>query len=402
VELWKRNLYCLWATEFLAALGLALILPFLPFFIRELGVIDPGEVKRWSGFVFSAPFFLAAVMGPLWGWLGDRYGRRAMLIRALLGYAGAAFLMAFVKTVEQLFILRIIHGGVSGFVAATLAIVATNTPRDKMGYAMGVLQTSLTTGAVIGPFIGGLLADQIGYRNIFFVISSFGVTAALLVILLVQEDNKISREMQASGFFSNIRLVFTSPLLITIFATGFLLQTAVMAIAPVLSLFVEMLVPTTQYLATVAGGVFAITGFATLISAPYWGKRGDRFGYKRILAITLLGSAITSVPQAFVSDAYQLFLLRFTYGLFIGGILPALYTLTSLHISKDRQGGILGITRSGLMLGNVVGPASGGILAAAIGIRPLFVFMSALLFIVYFGANRIIQEPTKEGDRLSK
>lgn len=393
MEPWKRNLYCLWATEFLAALGMSLVLPFLPFFIRELGVSDLGEVKRWSGLVFAAPFFVATFTGPLWGWLGDRYGRRAMLIRALVGYAGLAFLMAFVNTVQQLFILRMIHGGVSGFVAATLAIVATTTPRDKMGYAMGVLQTALMTGAVIGPFIGGLLADQIGYRNIFFIISFFGLAAIVLVVLLVREDKHASKEMKSSGFFSNIRLVFTTPLLITIFATGFIVQTAVMAIAPVLSLFVETLWPEANHLATVAGGIFAITGFATLISAPYWGKRGDRIGYKKILAVTLLGTAITCVPQAFVIRAYQLFLLRFTYGLFIGGVLPALYTLTSLNVSQERQGGILGITRSGLMLGNVVGPVSGGFLAASLGIRPLFIFMSVLLFIVYFWVRRIIQEP---------
>ncbi|MDI6754551.1 MAG: MFS transporter [Thermodesulfobacteriota bacterium] len=393
MESWKRNLYCLWATEFLAALGMSLVLPFLPFFIRELGVSDPGEVKRWSGFVFAAPFLVATFTGPLWGWLGDRYGRRAMLIRALVGYGGTSFLMAFANTVEQLLILRLIQGGVSGFIAATLAIAATTTPREKMGYAMGVLQTSLTTGAVIGPFVGGLLADQIGYRHIFFITAGFGFAATILVILLVQENERPPQEMKPSSFFSNFSLVFTSPVLIIIFAVGFIVQTSVMSIQPVLSLFVEMLWPEADHLATVAGGIFAITGFASLISAPYWGKRGDRMGYKKILAITLVGTGITFVPQAFVSHAYQLLLLRFAYGLFVGGILPALYTLTSLNVSAERRGGILGITRSGLLLGNVVGPVSGGFLAASIGIRPLFIFMSALLFIVYFWVRRIIQEP---------
>ncbi len=155
MEPWKRNLYTLWATEFLAALGMALVLPFLPFYIRELGVKELHDVERWSGFVFAAPFLVAIFTGPLWGWLGDRYGRRMMLIRALFGYAISSSLMAFAQNVQQLFILRLIQGGVSGFIAATLAIVATTTPRERMGYAMGVLQTSLTTGAIIGPFVGG-------------------------------------------------------------------------------------------------------------------------------------------------------------------------------------------------------------------------------------------------------
>jgi DHA1 family multidrug resistance protein-like MFS transporter len=394
VEPWKRNLYSLWATEFLAALGMALVLPFLPFYIRELGVKDLPDVERWSGLIFAAPFMVAIFAGPLWGWLGDRYGRRMMLIRAIFGYAGTSFLMAFAQNVQQLFILRLIMGGVSGFIAATLAIVSTTTPREHMGYAMGVLHTSLTTGAIIGPFIGGFLADQIGYRNIFFVTAGFGFVAGILVILLVQESERTPEEMKYPGLFSNYRFVFTSATLVTIFFASSIVQLAVMAIQPVLSLFVETLWPGTEHLATVAGGVFAITGFASLISAPYWGKRGDRMGYKRVLALTLLGTGITCVPQALVNRAYQLLLLRFVHGLFAGGILPALYTLTTLNAPEERRGGIMGITRSGLLLGNVIGPISGGFLAASIGMRPLFLFTAALLIAVTFCAARLIKEPT--------
>ena len=394
MEPWKRNLYTLWATEFLAALGMALVLPFLPFYIRELGVKELHDVERWSGFVFAAPFLVAIFTGPLWGWLGDRYGRRMMLIRALFGYAISSSLMAFAQNVQQLFILRLIQGGVSGFIAATLAIVATTTPRERMGYAMGVLQTSLTTGAIIGPFVGGVLADRIGYRNIFYITGAFGLVAAILVILLVQEPERSEKEIKSPGLFSNYRFVFTSAALVTIFIAGSIVQVAVMAIQPVLSLFVETLLPGTQHLATVAGGVFAITGFAALLAAPYWGKRGDRMGYKRVLTITLLGTGITCLPQALVNQVYQLFVLRFVHGLFAGGILPALYTLTTLNAPEERRGGVMGITRSGLLIGNVFGPISGGFLAASIGMRPIFFFTASLLIAVTFCAARMIKEPT--------
>ena len=166
-----------------------------------------------------------------------------------------------------------------------------------------------------------------------------------------------------------------------------------MAIQPVLSLFVETLWPTTEHLATVAGGVFAITGLAGLISAPFWGKKGHQMGYKRVLALTLLGTGITCAPQAFVNRVYQLLTLRFVQGLFAGGILPALYTLTTLNAPEERRGGIMGITRSGLLIGNVVGPISGGFLAALIGMRPLFLFTAAMLIAVTLSARRMIKEP---------
>jgi DHA1 family multidrug resistance protein-like MFS transporter len=252
----------------------------------------------------------------------------------------------------------------------------------------------LTTGAVIGPFVGGVLADQIGYRNIFFVTGAFGLVATVLVILLVQEPDRSEKEVRAPGLISNYRFVFTSAALVTIFVGSSIAQVAVMAIQPVLSLFVETLLPGTRHLATMAGGVFAITGLASLLAAPYWGKRGDRMGYKRVLAITLLGTGITCLPQALVTQVYQLFVLRFVHGLFVGGILPALYTLTTLNAPEERRGGILGITRSGLLIGNVLGPISGGFLAAAIGMRPLFLFTASLLIALPFCTARMIHEPT--------
>jgi len=336
---------------------------------------------------------LATFTGPLWGWLGDRYGRRMMLIRAIFGFAMTTFLMAFAQTVFQLFLLRLLQGAVAGFIAATLAIVATTTPREEMGYAMGVLQTSLTTGGVIGPFIGGFLADLIGYRNIFFITGGFGFLAGFLVILLVQEDEKPKEEMKSPGFFSNYRFVFTSSTLLTIFVSSLIVQLAIMAVQPVLSLFVEKLWPTAEHLATMAGGVFAVTGMASLISAPYWGKQGGRIGYKKTLAITLLGTGISYAPQGLVSQVYQLLIFRFIQGIFMGGVLPALYTLTSLNTPEERRGGIMGITRSGLLIGNMVGPIGGGFLAASLGIRPLFLLTAALLIAVPFGAKRMVQEP---------
>jgi MFS transporter, DHA1 family, multidrug resistance protein len=394
MELWKRNLYVLWSTEFLAALGMALVLPFLPFYVRELGVQDLQEVERWSGLIFAAPFITATFATPLWGWLGDRYGRRIMLIRAMIGFTLTTTLMAFAQNVEQFFILRLIQGGISGFIAATLAIVSTDTPREHMGYAMGVLQTSLITGAIIGPFAGGILADQLGYRNVFLVTGGFGLVAGFLVTFFVQEMKRVPEKSSSPSLLSNFRFVFSSPPLLAIFVTGIILQVAATVIQPILSLFVEMLWGVKENLATVAGGVFAVTGVASLISSPLWGKKGDRMGFQKTLTITLLGTGLTCAPQALVIRVYQLILLRFIHGLFIGGILPGLYTLTTRNVPEERRGGVMGITRSGLLIGGVVGPICGGYLAASWGMRPIFFFTAFLLIGMAIFAPRWMKEGT--------
>jgi DHA1 family multidrug resistance protein-like MFS transporter len=393
MEAWRKNLYTLWTAEFLAALGMAFVLPFIPFYLRELGVGEAAEVRKWSGLIYAGPFLTATFTVPLWGWLGDRYGRKAMLVRALIGFAASTFLMGFAQSAAQLFLLRIIQGAVSGFIAATLAIVAATTPRQQMGYAMGVLQTSLTTGAIVGPFIGGLLADHLGYRNIFFVTALFAVAATLLVVLMVREDPLSREESGSPGFFSNFRFVFASPTLVTIFVGGMIAQAALLAVQPVLSLFVESLWEGVENLSTVAGGVFAITGVASLLAAPLWGRQCDRSGYKKTLSLTLLWSGITCIPQAVAGQVYQLFILRFVHGLFTGGILPALNTLVTLNSPEDRRGGVMGIARSGLLLGHILGPVLGGYFSAFFGIPLIFVLTGALLILVTLIAGLTIREP---------
>jgi DHA1 family multidrug resistance protein-like MFS transporter len=241
--------------------------------------------------------------------------------------------------------------------------------------------------------VGGILADLIGYRNIFFLTGGLGFLAGLLVIFLVREDEKPKEDRKSGGLFSNYRFVFTSSTLTVIFASSLVVQLAIMAIMPVLSLFVEQLWTNPQSLSTMAGVVFGITGISSLIAAPYWGKRGDRVGYKKTLALTTLVTGISFAPQGLVTDTYQLLALRFFQGLFIGGILPALYTLTSLNTPEERRGGIMGITRSGLLIGNVLGPISGGFLAASFGMRPIFFLTAALLIAVTFLSRNLIREP---------
>ena len=132
-----------------------------------------------SGLLFAAPFFAATVATPVWGVLGDRHGRKLMVVRASLGLAIATLLMGFATTVPQLFFLRLAQGAVSGFIAAALALMASSAPRERMGYALGDARTAIPAGTILGPLIGGTLADLIGYRQIFFVTAALNFAAGI-------------------------------------------------------------------------------------------------------------------------------------------------------------------------------------------------------------------------------
>ncbi len=171
-------------------MGMNLVVPFLPFYIRELGVTNPEDVATWSGLVYAGPFFLSFFFTPLWGIMGDKYGRKTMTVRAIFGLAISQALIGLSPNVEMLLIFRMVQGIISGFIASALALVSANTPREKSGYAIGVLQTATSSGTVIGPLIGGSLADMFGYRPLFFIVAGFCTIAGIVIVRYVQETNE--------------------------------------------------------------------------------------------------------------------------------------------------------------------------------------------------------------------
>ncbi len=379
MELWRRNLYTLWGTQFLAMLGMNLVVPFLPFYIRSLGVTDPNELARWSGLVFAGPFVLSFIATPLWGTLGDRYGRRAMVIRAIFGLALSQLLIGFSQNVIQLLIFRIVQGAISGFIAATLALVSTTTPKERMGYAMGVIQSSSAGGMVLGPFFGGILADLFGYRPVFFITAAFCAIAGLVVVFLVREPSASTEARKKYSVRENLRHMLTDRRLRVVATCLVVSQVSVLMVEPVFALFIEGFKSDAEYISTIAGGIFSISGLFMVVSAPWWGKRNDRKGQRKNLAIAFLVLGVCYGGHLLVANLFQLGALRAFLGFARGGILPTLYALTGLYAPADRQGGIMAIASSMTILGNLIGPTVGGFIAGHYGISAAFVANSILL-----------------------
>jgi DHA1 family multidrug resistance protein-like MFS transporter len=380
LEHWRKNLYVIWTAQFIAMMGMSAVVPFLPFFIRDLGVSSQQEVAQWSGYVFSAPFLLAFVMTPIWGFLGDRYGRKLMVVRAVLGLGISQMLIGFSQSVEMLFFFRMLQGAISGFIAAALALVSANTPAERTGYALGMLQGSTASGNVLGPLIGGPLADTVGYRPIFFMVAALCFVAGFLVMRFVKETPRdpLLRENKHT-LMSNYRYALTSPAIRIALVIIFLTQVSVLMIQPIFALYIEFLEPNKAFLATIAGAIFSTAGIFMVISAPWWGKRNDVKSYKKNLIIAISGAAVSYFLQGLVTQAYQLVFLRAVQGFCLGGILPTLYSYVSKNSELSRRGGIMGIASSFNVLANLVGPAAGGTVGAYVGLRENFLITGALL-----------------------
>lgn len=380
VEPWRRTLYIVWAAQFIAMLGMSFVVPFLPFYVRALGVTDESSVALWSGLIFAGPFLPAFILTPVWGFLGDKYGYKLMTVRAVFGLALSQLLIGLAPTVEILLLFRMVQGAISGFLAAALTLVSSHAPRHRSGYAIGMLQTATSSGSVLGPFLGGMMADAIGYRSVFFLVAGMCTITAVIIMVYVSEPKRDpSTPTHRISLQSNIRFVWNSPALRLGVILIVLSQSAVFLVQPVFALYIDSMFSSAEYIATVAGAIFAVAGIFTVLSAPWWGRRNDEKSMRKNLSIAFAGAATAYVLHFFIHHPVPLVLIRSLLGFCLGGMLPSLYAYVNKHSTIPRRGGILGVATSGNTLAHLIGAPLGGLIGAQIGVRSVFLFAGIIL-----------------------
>jgi DHA1 family multidrug resistance protein-like MFS transporter len=381
MEAWKVNLISVWLGCFFTGLAMSQILPFLPLYVEQLGVTGHQSLSLWSGLVFSGTFLVSAVVSPLWGSLADRKGRKLMLLRASLGMAVVIALQGLATNVWQLFALRALMGLTSGYIPNAMALVATQAPRDKSGWALGMLSTGQITGVIAGPLLGGLMADHLGLRVVFFVTAGLMFVSFLVTLFLIKERRvEVKKADQLSG-----KAVFRSlpypALIVTLFFCTLMIQLANSSISPILTLFIRELSGNVSNIAFISGMIAAVPGVAALISAPRLGRLGDRIGTARILIAALMLTTLLFAIMAWVETPLQLGILRFLLGFADGALMPAVQALLLRYSSDQVTGRIFGYNQSFMYLGNVVGPLIGSGVSALLGFRWVFAVTALLVLI---------------------
>lgn len=382
MESWKVNIISVWFGCFFTGLAISQILPFLPLYVAQLGVTSHEALSMWSGLTFSVTFLVSAIVSPMWGSLADRKGRKLMLLRASLGMAIAILLQAFATNVWQLFFLRAIMGLTSGYIPNAMALVASQVPRERSGWALSTLSTAQISGVICGPLMGGFLADHLGLRTVFLVTALLLMISFLVTLLLIKEGVRPagSKAQRLSG-----KAVFASlpypGLVISLFITTMVIQLCNGSISPILALFIKALSPQSDNIAFLSGMIAAVPGVSALLSAPRLGKLGDRIGTARVLMATLIFAVALFFAMSFVTSPTQLAVLRFLLGFADGAMLPAVQTLLVKYSSDQVTGRIFGYNQSFMYLGNVLGPLMGAGISAMAGYRWVFI-ATALVVLV--------------------
>ncbi|WP_158745704.1 MFS transporter [Acidisphaera sp. L21] len=378
---WKRTLAVMVGAQIGMNLGFTVLSPVMPLYLPVLGVQDPGAIDLWAGILASVTSFIAAFVSPFWGRVADRRGRKLMVLRSCFAICVFIGLMSVVQSAWQLLALRALMGAFAGFNAATITLVASQVPMQRLGYSLGWLSTGQLVGTLVGPVVGGVIADVTGsYRAPFLVTSAICLACGLFVLKLVQEGHKPKpKSSRPLSLFKSFGVLAKSPGLLPLFVVLLLAQFGVQAVQPVVTLYVEHLAGQRPDLATLGGIAFSITGVGDLLASPFLGRRSDTLGYRRVLLICLGGAALTSLPQAFVTSYWGFVAARFALGLFVGGILPTANALVGRLAASGDRGMVYGITASAMFLGGSLGPLSGGIIAATAGLSWVFVVTATLL-----------------------
>lgn len=394
---WKRNLTVAWLGCFLTGAAFSLVMPFLPLYVEQLGVTGHSELNLWSGIVFSITFLFSAIASPFWGGLADRKGRKIMLLRSALGMAIVMLLMGLAQNIWQFLVLRALLGVLGGFVPNANALIATQVPRNKSGWALGTLSTGGVSGALLGPLAGGLLADNYGLRPVFFITATVLFLCFVLTLLLIREQftpvNK-KEMLHAREVISSLK---NPKLVLSLFVTTMIIQVATGSIAPILTLYVRDLAGNASNIAFISGMIASVPGVAALLSAPRLGKLGDRIGPEKILIAALILSVLLLIPMSFVQNPLQLGILRFLLGAADGALLPAVQTLLVYNASNQIAGRVFSYNQSFRDIGNVTGPLIGSAVSASYGFRAVFCITAAVVLCnaIYTGFSLRRRAPAK-------
>jgi DHA1 family multidrug resistance protein-like MFS transporter len=391
---WKRNLAVVWFAQFISIMGFSFAMPFVPFYMQELGVTDPVKLKLWISLFSAATPLTIAIFAPIWGALGDRHGRKLMLIRANFAACVVLGLMGTVKTVPSLVVLRLAQGAMTGTIAAAQALVVGSGPSGRSGLALGSLSSAVFSGSLAGAALGGVFADWFGHRMAFFASAALLAAAGSFVLLGVRESRALPSELPDGA---------SRPRLVDLRHVGrawpFLLLVAGISAArqfslPFLPLLVQEIRGTAEGAATWTGLLTAAGGSAGLLSGFLVGPLADRYPPPRVAGAAALASGVLMAPQAAVGGFLALLGLRFGMTLFAGGVEPAAHAWLCNRTAPADRGAVMGWSATARAVGWMACALAGGVVAAALGTRVVFALNGAM-FLLLFPLIRWVERRTR-------
>ncbi len=383
---YRRNLLILSFTIFLAAFSWEQIAPYLPLFLKELGITR--DLPFWSGLLFTLQFLASSLMGPVWGKMADKYGRKPMVMRAGLCLSAVYFGMSFCQNYGQLLFLRIMNGMLTGFIPGSIALIATNTPKNDSGRFVSIAYTAQSVGVILGPALGGLLAAMAGYRGSMLLSGSLVLFAFFLVTLLVEEREKPQISVKTS-IVQDIQRSFTMPVMVTVMSVEFVNALVMSALLPILALYLHSIAPHAGKI--VSGFIYSLPGMALFLTAYSWSRIGEKISYTRTILIGLVGVGCIGILLGLVVNLWIFGALYFIYGTFVAAVSPSSAALVATRVEAEFRGRAYAMQQTARTVGLFVAPVVSGLIGNYIGLKWIFIVFGAAVLLLTVGVRAQIR-----------
>lgn len=381
---WQATLRVLWGGNFLSIASLMVVAPLLPIYMARLGAQDPQALIYWSGLALAAPAVTYTFIAPLWGRLGDRIGRKWMVVRALFGLALTLGLMGLAQTPFQFFLCRLAQGAFGGVVDSSSAFAGSAAPEEQKGAVFGKLQSAVPAGSLVGPLLGGVLIDLWGFRELLISLSLLMVLWGLMAAsMLVERAPRHTSEARRTGegILRTFRELFKDPRLRLFLLAGVCANIASYGLMTIFAPHVQRLLPSSEHVATWVGFFEAATWGGALLGAAWWGRRNDRLPVAGNFMLAAFCCGLFVMLQGVPKALEWLLLLRFLQGFAFSALIQSVF-LTISRASHDGNRGVrVASASSVLVIGQITGGAVSAVLSGVMAPSLVFVTLGGFLLL---------------------
>lgn len=362
-EGWQRNVWALALCVFIAFVGFQFFTPFLPLYVRELGVSDPAGIALWSGLLTAITPTVSGLLSPLFGRLADRFGRKLMLIRSLAAFTVIIAAMGMVTSVRQLLVARCLQGLFAGFTPMAMALASVSAPRDKVSVAIARVQGAQLLSVAVGPAVGGLVAAQLGTRRAFFMTAALCAVALIALIFLFHEARPLARRESRVRGATPLREFLRYPYFVTVAMLLLIAQFIDRGLALMIPLHVAHL-PDVPAIAATSGVIISVAAIAAAISASVVARLYEAFPIGLLLASQFVVGGAFCAAMALAGNPITLLLLRTMAAICLGGALTLAYSLGGLIVPGETRASAFAWLGVGVQIGTAASPLLTGALAA--------------------------------------
>ncbi|MBY4676359.1 MFS transporter [Marinobacterium arenosum] len=399
---WQTQVRLLWWSQLIAIAAMEMSEPFWPLFLRQLQPAqDPQALAFWSALIYGAPLLVSGLAAPVWGRLGDRFGHKPMVLRAMLGLMLSQALLFFSSSLWEVLIYRLLQGALAGIITAALCFATAIAPAERRASVVGKLTSATAAGAILGPLAGGALVEWLDYRAIFLSSAAVCLVLTLLLAWKLTGDNRSAPRNASADMPAEPAVQKPVPVLGLLLTVILLLQIAKAMPSSFFALFAEQQLGATPLL---TGLLFSSAGVGMMLSASRWGRLFDRRPpASGLLLLSWLTLAAAGCYLAHLySDWLPLLLIRFGWGVCLGAMLPMVQASLIRLADSPRNGRLIGTAQGTIRFGNLFGVAGGALLmgqwgyqAGFIGASLGYLLASGALLLAWSRLNRTVDAPTR-------